>query len=141
MASISSMVDQASNWIETVSAKIEQLMSKIRPKAKVIPPLLLLCEAASRPGLSAIAMYCEIVRRLPEFGIPTGVNPDGTPNKILGLIQCISNGVVDSLLNDARVDITLPVVTSTGAVQVGPSGTGTATVFTKGLDPVYGIVR
>jgi hypothetical protein len=86
-------------------------------------------------------MYCAIVKMLPEFGIETGVNPDGSPNKILGLVLAISNGVVDSILNDARVDITLPVVTSVGPVQVGPSGTGTATVLTKGLDPLYGIVR
>ena len=82
------------SWITSIAQGIEKAFSGIRPALKMIPPLLLICELYRRPGLSAIALTSAIIRRLPEAGIETGVNADGSPNKINGFVRIISEEIV-----------------------------------------------
>ena len=71
-------------WIQSIANGINKTFNAIRPAFPMIPAILLVCEAAHRPGLSAIALASAIIQRLPEVGIETGVNCDGSPNKITG---------------------------------------------------------
>ena len=69
-------------WISNIAQGIEKAFNTVRPAVQSAPPILLLYGAVQRPGLSAIALTSAIIRRLPEAGIETGANPDGSPNKI-----------------------------------------------------------
>ena len=91
------------SWITSIAQGIEKAFSGIRPALKMIPPLLLICELYRRPGLSAIALTSAIIRRLPEAGIETGVNADGSPNKINGFVRIISEEIVKEFKDNARV--------------------------------------
>lgn len=111
-------------WIESISSSIEKLFSKVRPALPAIPPILLLCELKNRPGLSAIALTAAIIQRLPEVGIETGVNVDGSPNKITGLVRVMAeemikeikdNGVVTAVIEPGSI-----VTTGTGGNAGGP---------------------
>lgn len=82
-------------WIERISDGINKAFDAIRPAFPAIPAILLVCEAAHRPGLSAIALASAIIQRLPEIGIETGLNPDGSPNKKLGEIIVAAEETVD----------------------------------------------
>lgn len=112
------------SWIENISSSIEKIFSKVRPALSSIPPLLLLCELKNRPGLSAIALTAAIIQRLPEVGIETGLNNDGSPNKITGMVRVMveeiikeikDNGVVNAVIEPGSV-----VTTGTGANAGGP---------------------
>ena len=112
------------SWISIISQQIEKAFDKIRPPFPVIPPLLLICELYRRPGLSAMALTSAIIRRLPEAGIETGVNPDGSPNKINGFVRIMCEEMVNELKNNARVSCALEpgnvMSVGTGSNAAGP---------------------
>jgi len=92
------------SWINRIAKGIDNAFKFARPALNAsIPPILLLCEINSRPGLSAIALASAIIRRLPEAGIETGVNVDGSPNKINMFIRIMSEEIVKEFKNNALI--------------------------------------
>ena len=112
------------SWINTIAQGIENAFKTVRPALQSIPPLLLLCEVFQRPGLSAIALTSAIIRRLPEAGIETGVNADGSPNKINQFVRVLCEEVIKEIKDNAKVTCVLQPGTinsiGTGANAGGP---------------------
>jgi hypothetical protein len=112
------------SWINTIAQGIENAFKAVRPALQSIPPLLLLCEVFQRPGLSAIALTSAIIRRLPEAGIETGVNADGSPNKINQFVRVLCEEIVTEIKDNAKVTCVLQPGTinsiGTGANAGGP---------------------
>ena len=91
------------SWITRIADGIQTAFSVVRKPLLSIPPILLICEVYQRPGLSAIALASAIIRRLPEAGIETGVNNDGSPNKINQFVRIFCEQVVQEIKDNARV--------------------------------------
>ena len=112
------------SWITRIADGIQTAFSAVRPALLSIPPILLICEVYQRPGLSAIALASAIIRRLPEAGIETGVNNDGSPNKINQFIRIFCEQVVQEIKDNARVTCVVEPGTinslGTGANAGGP---------------------
>ena len=112
------------SWINTIAQGIDNAFKTVRPALKSIPPLLLLCEVIQRPGLSAIALTSAIIKRLPEAGIETGVNADGSPNKINQFVRVLCEEIVTEIKDNAKVTCVLQPGTinsiGTGANAGGP---------------------
>ena len=112
------------SWIQTIADGIEKAFETVRPALKSIPPFLLISELYKRPGLSAIALTSAIIRRLPEAGIETGVNHDGSENKINQFVRVICEEVVKEIKDNARVTCVIEpgsiIGTGTGASPSGP---------------------
>lgn len=112
------------SWIQTIANGIEKAFESIRPALKTIPPLLLICELYKRPGLSAIALTSAIIRRLPEAGIETGKNPDGSENKVNQFVRIMCEEIVKEIKDNARVTTVIEpgsvIGTGTGANAGGP---------------------
>ena len=85
------------SWIQTIADGIEKAFDTVRPALKSIPPFLLICELYKRPGLSAIALTSAIIRRLPEAGIETGVNPDGSENKVNQFVRIMCEETIKEI--------------------------------------------
>lgn len=118
------------SWIQTISKTVNAAFSVVRPALPAIPPILLLCEILNRPGLSAIALATAVIQRLPEAGIPTGTNPDGSPSKVDQFVRIFSEEIVKEIKNNMKVTVagapgTMMTVV-TGQCPVGPV-TGTST--------------
>lgn len=111
-------------WIDTICNGIEKAFELTRPAAKTLPALFILCEAARRPGLSAIALTAAIIQRLPEIGIETGVNPDGTQNKVGQFVRVMSEEIVKEIKDNLSVQSACSVGsfqgTGTGMSAAGP---------------------
>ena len=90
-------------WIQNIASAIQNAFKAVRPPFPAIPPILLLCELYTRPGLSAIALTAAIIQRLPEAGIPTGVNPDGSANIICAYTRLVAEELVKEIKNHAKV--------------------------------------
>lgn len=103
-------------WIKDIVKTVTDLFEKARMPLQSIPPLLLVCEIARRPGLSCISLTNAIIQQLQKIGIPTEPNKDGSPNLTNLLIKSISCEVVDELQTNARVE---GVVTPGQIVSVG----------------------
>lgn len=129
-------------WIETIANGIEKLFSAVRPALPAIPPLLLLCELKNRSGLSAIALAAAIIRRLPEAGIETGVNPDGSANKVTQLIRIASEEIVKEFKDNALVNAVIEpgsiITTGTGGNAGGPV---TIVSINTAVSSALGLVR
>lgn len=130
------------SWIQTISQAIEKAFASVRPALPSIPPLLLLCELSQRPGLSAIALTSAIIKRLPEAGIETGVNPDGSPNKINQFVRIISEEIIKEFKDNASVDCALSPGTIV-SFGTGANAGGPVTVVSNNTLPISikGIVR
>lgn len=111
-------------WVTTIANGIEKAFSFVRPPLAEIPTLLMLCSMLKRPGLSAIALTSAIIQRLPEAGINTDVNEDGSQNKILSFVRIIAEELVNEIKENARVDVAITpgsvVSLGTGANAGGP---------------------
>ena len=123
------------SWINTIAQGIENAFKAVRPALKSIPPLLLLCEVLQRPGLSAIALASAIIRRLPEAGIETGVNPDGSPNKINKFVRILCEELVKELKDNAKVTCTI-APESINSIGTGANAGGTIVVSSYNVTPV-----
>lgn len=112
------------SWIQAIATGIEKAFSSIRPALAPIPPLLLICELVKRPGLSAIALTSAIIQRLPEAGIETGLNPDGSENKTCGLVRVMCEEIIKEIKDNAKVTCVITpgsiIGTGTGASAAGP---------------------
>ena len=112
------------SWINKIANGIEKAFSTVRAPLQIIPPILLICEVYQRPGLSAIALASSIIKRLPEAGIETGVNNDGSPNKINQIVRIISEEIIQEIKDNARVTCVVESGTinslGTGANAGGP---------------------
>lgn len=112
------------SWINKIADGIEKAFSTVRAPLQIIPPILLICELYQRPGLSAIALASSIIKRLPEAGIETGVNNDGSPNKINQFVRILSEEIVQEIKDNARVTCVVESGTvnslGTGANAGGP---------------------
>lgn len=112
------------SWINKIADGIEKAFSTVRAPLQIIPPILLICELYQRPGLSAIALASSIIKRLPEAGIETGVNNDGSPNKINQFVRILSEEIIQEIKDNARVTCVVESGTinslGTGANAGGP---------------------
>ena len=111
-------------WIDRISDGIQRAFSTVRKPLQPLPPVLLICDVKTRPGLSAISLASSIIRRLPEAGIETGVNNDGSPNKINQFIRILCEEIVQEIKDNARVTCVIEPRTinsyGTGASASGP---------------------
>ena len=123
------------SWINTIAQGIDNAFKAVRPALKSIPPLLLLCEVFQRPGLSAIALASAIIRRLPEAGIETGVNPDGSPNKTNKFVRVLCEELVKEIKDNAKVTCVVAPASIT-SVGTGANAGGPIVVTSYNTTPV-----
>ena len=130
------------SWINTIAQGIENAFKAVRPALQSIPPLLLLSEVFQRPGLSAIALTGAIIRRLPEAGIETGVNADGSPNKINQFVRVLCEEIVTEIKDNAKVTCVLQPGTI-NSIGVGGNAGGPVVVTSYNTIPVntMGIIQ
>lgn len=116
------------SWLTTIATGIEKAFQVARPALMPLPALLLICEAKNRPGLSAIALASAIIQRFPEIGIPSGVNPDGSPNLEAKKTKVWCQEIVRHLLENLKITVGIPPcgISVSGTVMT-PVGPGTFT--------------
>lgn len=130
-------------WTEKLATTIKGALSSLRPPVTPIPPILLLCEILDRPGLSAISLTSSIISRLPEAGIPTGVNPDGSAN----IINQYTRIVVEETIKEFQQHGVINCAIQPGSINITGTGTaaGIAPVAVTGVNTlpslVNGIIR
>lgn len=110
---ISSVIDTITNTLDTAKTPVN-----------ILPPLLLKCLSLIRPGLSAYKMASTAIVNNGKLGIPTGPNPDGSPNMVNQFTYNIFKVMVESIKNDAVVHVDIPagtlLIQATGANAGGP---------------------
>ena len=98
----------------------------------------------SDKGLIAInaKIFSEIIRRLPEAGIETGVNADGSPNKINQFIRILCEEVITEIKDNSKVTCVLQPGTL-NSVGTGGNAAGPVVVTSYNTIPlnIMGIIQ
>jgi hypothetical protein len=121
--------------IQKVTQSIQSTITKLTShifNGKIIPPILILCAATQRPGLSAVRSTTNILSKLNAMGIPTGKGPDGSDNLIVKFVEelCKENkrAITMDAVFEGACNIGDIVVQGIGECAAGPvSVTGTNT--------------
>ena len=99
-------VNSILNAINSFFRAVDAQLSRVIP----MPAIFLLCAATSRQGLSPLKSLSNVCQMLEEAGIPTGPNPDGSPNLTVHMVNAILKEVYRAMTEDAAVQ---------GGIQVG----------------------
>ena len=114
--SIGTIIDKINSFFQAVDAQL----TKVIP----MPAIFLLCAAMSRKGLSPLRSLSNVCQALEEAGIPTGPNPDGSPNLIVMASYAILKEVYRAQTEDAVVQGGIQpgemMILSQGANSGGP---------------------
>lgn len=122
-------------WIERIGQSINTLFTKVRPSLPSIPSILLICGSKQRPGLSAISLTSAIIKRLPEAEIETGVNVDGSPNKINQFVRIICEEVIKEIKDNIKVTCVIEPGTI-NSIGTGANAGGPVVVVSRNTIPV-----
>ena len=110
--------------IKKICDGIEKAIEYCRVPMTYIPAAMLVCSAVQRPGLSAMIIASNIIRRQAEAGAPFGNSADGSANVSEAMERIRVEEMVKALKMDARVQIGLPIggiqITGTGGNAGGP---------------------
>jgi hypothetical protein len=128
------------SWIKKISDGIQRAFSTVRKPLVPIPPILLMCGANKRTGMSAIMSTAETIRRMPEASIETGVNNCGSENMNNEFIRIICEEVIKEMKDNASVTCVIEQgkinSLGTGATASGPvvvTSINTIPSITKGI--------
>ena len=91
--------------IETIADKIKSLIDTARKPFPLFPAIIMICSCIKRPGLSSIVSIANIIASNTKIGIPTGANPDGSPNLINAFVKNMVDEVVRAIQNDMQVQV------------------------------------
>ena len=110
--------------IQKIVDTITGLLEKARVPIIPIPAILLACSVFRRPGMSAMMIAANVIKRQSEFGAPTGALPDGSRNMMNALIYVMTDEIVKEIQKNCVIEGVVPagtmVITGSGANAGGP---------------------
>lgn len=128
--------------IESICQSISNLIDKVRAPLSAIPAIILICSAIKRPGLSAMMIAANIIRRQSEAGAPIGANIDGSRNIAEAMEVIRVEEMLKAIHLDGKVEVAIPIggITSVGS---GANSGGPVVITSVNTKPVsgYGIFR
>ena len=119
--------------IEQITNQINQHLdniNKVTTKNVPVPAILLLCAAMNKPGLSVLKSTTNICAALESLGIPTGDNPDGSPNLIVKAV----NAVVSEIYRAVKEDMSIQGAIPSGGITVFGSNSG-GPILASNIEP------
>lgn len=123
--------------IEKICQSISKLLEKARAPLVAIPSIILICSAIKRPGLSAMMIASNIIRRQSEAGAPVGPAADGSRNIAEAMEVIRVEELLKAIHLDGKVEIAIPPggITSVGS---GANAGGPVVVTSINTMPVSG---
>lgn len=119
--------------VQTICEKIEKLISTVRVPLPSVPAVLIACSVIKRPGLSAMMLASEIIRRQPEAGAPYGPLADGSSNIMEAMERIRCETIVKAIKNDLKIETSI----MPGSIIIqnadGSVGTNIGFIKTEGI--------
>jgi hypothetical protein len=113
---VGKIINKINSFFQAVDAQLTRVIP--------MPAIFLLCAAFSRQGLSPLRSLSNVCKELEAAGIPTGPNPDGSPNLIVLASYAILKEVYRAQTEDAVVQGGIQpgemMILSQGANSGGP---------------------
>lgn len=129
---------ESTDWISDISNAIMLILQNARIPEQGVPAIPLYCEEQMRPGLSATTIASKIISRLPDIGIPNGVNPDGSENVVNKFVKLICEEFVNAIKDDSVVMASVNM----GEIQItGTGGNAGGPVQVTGFNSVPHVIK
>lgn len=110
--------------LEELIQTVEDTIKNLPFPTMELPPWLLWCVSIRRTGLSVGRIVANVYAWMQSAGIPTGPNPDGSPNLIGGMAAAITQSIVDEICEYGAVSVSSKpgdiVIQATGGNAGGP---------------------
>jgi hypothetical protein len=106
--------------------QIQRILNLIRGEVRTPPsplPNALLVLSEFLPGISPERGVLNIIEYMQAYGLKTGPNPDGSPNRMVAFTTALQKGGYDEFVQNGKVE---------GTVFVPPLTGGVLKVFAKG---------
>ena len=117
--------------VQEICNSITKLINTARTPMTLIPGIILAGSAISRPGLSAMLIASNIIRRQSEAGAPFGAAADGSANIAEAMERIRIEEIVKALKMDAMIQVGIPI----GAIQFqGTGGNAGGPVMVTGIN-------
>lgn len=123
--------------IASICNKINDLISLVRKPLNAIPAALIVCGAINRPGLSAMLITANIIRRQAEAGAYFGPLPDGSANIQEAKERIRVEEIVNAIKSSMKIEVGIPA----GSIQIqatGGNAGGPVEVLGFNVNPVHG---
>ena len=119
--------------VQEICNRIEKLISTVRIPLPSVPAILIACSVIQRPGLSAMMMASEIIRRQAEAGAYFGKLPDGSDNIMEAMERIRCEVIVNAIKNDLKIETSI----NPGSIIIqnadGSSGSNVGFVKAEGI--------
>ena len=112
--------------IQNICDNITKAIEAVRVPFTYIPATILVCSAVKRPGLSAMIIASNIIKRQSEAGAPFGPAADGSANVAEAMERIRVEEMVRALKMDANIQVGIPI----GGITVSVSGANAGGPFT-----------
>lgn len=126
------------SWIQTIADEVNSTFDSVRSPLNSVPSMLLSFGAKEMSGLSATSLSSNIIQRLPEAGIETGANPDGSPNMIGQFVRIIVEELIKELKEHGGINVVFDPGTIV-SIGTGASAAGPVTVTSQNINYVQGL--
>lgn len=123
--------------IQTICDGIEKAIKACRVPFTYIPASILVCSAIQRPGLSAMVIASNIIKRQTEAGAPYGPSADGSANIAENMERIRAEEFIKALKMDSRIQVGIPV----GSIMIqatGGNAGGPVTVVGSNINNIHG---
>lgn len=121
----------------SMAKSISSMIESVKMPSPTIPSVILALSTIKRPGLSAIDIASNIIRRQSEAGAPYGPAEDGTQNVSEAMERIRIEEIVKALRLDSRIQVSIPI----GGIQifgVGANSGGPVTITGFNTNFVHG---
>ena len=115
--------------VHEITKRIENLISTVRIPLPSIPAILIACSVIKRPGLSAMMMASEIIRRQPEAGAYFGKLSDGSDNIMEAMERIRCEVITNAIKNDLKIETS--IMPGSIIIQNADGSTGMNVGFVK----------
>ena len=119
--------------VQEICNRIEKLISTVRIPLPSVPAILIACSVIQRPGLSAMMMASDIIRRQAEAGAYFGKLPDGSDNIMEAMERIRCEVIVNAIKNDLKIETSI----TPGSIIIqnadGSSGSNVGFVKAEGI--------
>jgi hypothetical protein len=112
--------------IQQICDGITKAIEAVRVPFTYIPASIIVCSAVKRPGLSAMIIASNIIKRQSEAGAPSGAAADGSANVAEAMERIRVEEMVRALKMDANIQVGIPI----GGIQVVGTGANAGGPFT-----------
>ena len=128
--------------LKEILKSIDKAIDAARTPVRKLAGMMIYATAVQRPGISKIKISSEVISENETLGIMTGEMPDGTDNIVNEFVFNMTEKIIDTLKDDAKIECVVPIGSIIVEAKGGNAGGPVEAVGTNiNMANAVGIIR